>query len=82
MVCPPKRNPKSPIEKPVFHFYTNMECMDMVGFGLITLLECDIVYEFKKGQPSFKTLFWNEGSPGYKVAEQATNDAHEGCKSM
>ena len=76
MVCPPKRNYISSFEKPVFHVYTNKECMDMVGFCLIDLLECDIVYELKNGHPRYKTLLWNDGSPSYNVEEEASADAH------
>ena len=73
MVCPPKRRYKS---QPKFHIYTKKECVDVVGFRLIKLLEHDIVYELKNGHRRYKTLLWNDGSPSYKVEEEATADAH------
>jgi len=67
MICPPKHNHYSPIEKPVFHVYTSGDKKKCVGKKLIEIVQRDLVYEHKPqhyNAPSQKErLFWNDGEP-------------------
>ena len=70
MICPPKRDRKSPTEKPLFHVYTSRKDSKLVGEKLIKIVKRDIVYECKARhrdpRGGVKTLFWNEGEPNYE----------------
>ena len=71
MVCPPKRERKSPTELPEFHLYTSEKWYKAVGRKLIKLVEKDIDYERKPGgyrnmRGDVETLYWNEGEPDFE----------------
>ena len=74
MVCPPKRNRKSPEEKPEFHLHTNWEKKRAVGLKLIRMVKRDIVYQYKpQGDdppPRDEVLFWNDGEPHYERVQR------------
>ena len=75
MVCPAKRERRSPTEMPEFHFYTSEERRKSVGLKLIKIVEDDIVYQCKppgaehgagfRCKPREEVLFWNEGEPDW-----------------
>ena len=70
MVCPPKKVRSSRTEKPVFHMYTSKEDSKTAGLLLIEFVARDIEYEESDGMGGRETLFWNNGSPGYREAER------------
>ena len=68
MVCPKKRN-KYSTERPVFHVYTNKEKMRNVGLGLVNVIQCNVMFEFKKDLRCV-TLYWNDGEPDYEIVRR------------
>ena len=77
MVCPPKRNRRSPEEDAVFLLYVDKEWKDSVGYKLIDLVETDIVFEQKRRSDSddrrshrYETLYWNNGEPAYEIVKR------------
>ena len=46
--------------------YTNKEKMENVGLGLLNVVKCNVMFEFKKDLWCVN-LFWNEGVPDYEI---------------
>ena len=79
MVCPSKVDHYSAEEKAAFEFYVSEDWKDVVGQKLIKLVSTDISFErklkystaVKSKFHSSKTLYWNNGEPGYvKILKQ------------
>jgi GTPase SAR1 family protein len=61
MECPPKSNPRSKTELPVFNIYTSVEHHKLVGEKLIQLVQRDIhYYEHGESRGIMNSLSWKD----------------------